>query len=768
MPSLVDQYNGENLIGTTATTADSNFDDTHPLYQTLHDFADLVQANVALRQGAQIHRYSEDSAGIYAFSRIDRTEQVEYVVALNNSEAADTATFATGSPGGTTFTELWPGSGPSVVADGAGAITVDMPALGLKLYRAEAPIPPSTSAPSISLTTPAEGDEVLGRIEIGATVGTSRYVEVTFALAVDGGAYEPIGTDDNAPYRVFYDVSEFTPGATLTFKAIVDDLSGNIASDKVNVAVGVEEPPVVTGFDYAVIHYNRPAGDYGDHTAGPDYWGLHLWGDGIDPSEITTWPIGKPFEGEDEFGRFAWIERSDGSDVNFIIQNQGVKDTEPDRDFNADETPQIWINQGDETIYTTQADAQGYVTIRYHRPDGDYGTPSPDFNTFWGLHLWGDAIDPSEGTSWTSPKPPTGIDDYGAFWEVLIADSSQPVNFIIHRGDNKDPGPDESFIPAEIPTVWKQSGDLEIYPSRGAAENFATIHYHRPDGDYGDNTSSDFNDFWGMHVWTGALNPNPSWQEPVRWDQLDIFGPVFKIDLVDDAPLLAYIIHRGDNKDPGPDQFLVFDEWGYEVWQLSGAEPEKPYVLPILGEGAAPGNIDQQQAYWVAEDTIAWASGGDPSADYRLYYAPTGGMTLGAVDVEGGSFLDLNPGAPFPDGVDGFLHLAGMPTLKISPADLGLIPAILKGQIAVQVTKAGVRLDATGLQIPGVLDDLYSYNGDLGITWDGDIPTISLWAPTAKSVTFHHFEDSDPATTSTVMSMTLDPATGVWRIVGDS
>ena len=41
----------------------------------------------ALRSGAQIHRFSSDGPGVYAFSRIDRDERVEYVVALNNSEA---------------------------------------------------------------------------------------------------------------------------------------------------------------------------------------------------------------------------------------------------------------------------------------------------------------------------------------------------------------------------------------------------------------------------------------------------------------------------------------------------------------------------------------------------------------------------------------------------------------------------------------------------------------------------------------------------------
>ena len=39
-------------------------------------------------------------------------------------------------------------------------------------------------------------------------------------------------------------------------------------------------------------------------------------------------------------------------------------------------------------------------------------------------------------------------------------------------------------------------------------------------------------------------------------------------------------LHRGHTKDPGPDQFLVFDAYGHEVWQLQGADPEKPYVAP--------------------------------------------------------------------------------------------------------------------------------------------------------------------------------------------
>ena len=773
MPSVVAAYNDDDLIGTAATTADDNFDTTHPLYQTLAAYAQLVDTHLALRQGAQLHRYSEGAAGIYAFSRIDRTEKVEYIVALNNSEAADSATFATDSPN-TTFTEIYPGSGFAFASDGVGTVTVDVPALGVKVYQADAVVPTATSAPGIAVTSPTSGAEVLGLVEVVATLGSDAYAEVTFAMSVAGGAYEPIGTDDNAPYRIFYDVSHLPAGTEVTFKAIVD-ADGNLNSDKVGVLIGEEASPPPPGSSaYAVIHYLRTDGDYGDHTSGDynDFWGLHLWGD---IQETIEWTAPKSFLGEDEYGRFAWVRLADSAtEVGFIVHRGDTKDgTNDDRFFNPGVSPEIWLKQDDATIYTSQAAAQGYVTIHYHRDDGDYGTASSDYNTFWGLHLWGDAIADGVGTDWTSPRPFDGVDDFGAYWNVPIQATDTPVNFIIHRGDTKDPGPDQSLIPADMPSAWIQSGDEAIYPSHSAAENIVTLHYHRAAGDYGDYASSDFNDFWGMHVWTGAANPNPSWQEPVKPSGSDIYGQIFSVPLLADAAELAYILHRGDAKDPGPDQFLTLDKWGYEVWQLEGEAPDPVdphYVLPILATGGAnAGNIDVQSAYWVDENTILWDVATNPSLDYTLHYTDTGGLEATGTGIVGGTSITLVPGPVSADVRAKFPHLASLPGLSIDAADLALVPDILQGQIAVSAVDAdGSAINATGLQIPGVLDDLYTYDGELGVSWDGDVPTIRVWAPTAKSVDFHLFANADPATTSTVTPMTRDAGNGVWSITGDA
>ena len=81
-------------------------------------------------------------------------------------------------------------------------------------------------------------------------------------------------------------------------------------------------------------------------------------------------------------------------------------------------------------------------------------------------------------------------------------------------------------------------------------------------------------------MWDGAV-PQPAWTDPLRPTGQDVFGIVFRVPLVDGADQLAYILHRGDTKDPGPDQFLVFANYGHEVWQLQGTDPEKPYVAPL-------------------------------------------------------------------------------------------------------------------------------------------------------------------------------------------
>jgi pullulanase-type alpha-1,6-glucosidase len=196
------------------------------------------------------------------------------------------------------------------------------------------------------------------------------------------------------------------------------------------------------------------------------------------------------------------------------------------------------------------------------------------------------------------------------------------------------------------------------------------------------------------------------------------------------------------------------------------------HILTIGAEGGPKGNLAKARAHWVAEDTIAWnLPGVQPDWTITLHTAPEGGLVLGEEGVTGGAEIPLTHD---PAGLSSeiralFPHLASYATFKLPADRLGEVPGALKGQLAVSAADAsGEPFDATSLQIPGVLDDLYTFSGNLGVSFEGAIPTLRVWAPTAKSVKLHLFADSNPATSASVMDMTADPATGVWSITGDA
>lgn len=80
--SQVAAYNDNDLIGTDATTAVSNFDTTHPLYLAISGMAALYHEHTVLRRGQQVIRMTEEEGGAMAFSRVDASGQ-EAVVIMN-------------------------------------------------------------------------------------------------------------------------------------------------------------------------------------------------------------------------------------------------------------------------------------------------------------------------------------------------------------------------------------------------------------------------------------------------------------------------------------------------------------------------------------------------------------------------------------------------------------------------------------------------------------------------------------------------------------
>ena len=96
-PSVTAVYTDNILAGTKASVADSNFDETHPIYRAIAAMAAIRTAEPALRRGEQITRHADheprEGGNSLVISRLDPSGGGEVVVAFNAGNAARDVAF---------------------------------------------------------------------------------------------------------------------------------------------------------------------------------------------------------------------------------------------------------------------------------------------------------------------------------------------------------------------------------------------------------------------------------------------------------------------------------------------------------------------------------------------------------------------------------------------------------------------------------------------------------------------------------------------------
>ena len=192
-------------------------------------------------------------------------------------------------------------------------------------------------------------------------------------------------------------------------------------------------------------------------------------------------------------------------------------------------------------------------------------------------------------------------------------------------------------------------------------------------------------------------------------------------------------------------------------------------VLRVI-VGGIRGDLTKAQAYWLSADTIAWNVATNDGSSVTLFADPDGALTLDGPGVVAGPHTKSWLLTPDPAGLSPalrarFPHLASLAAFKLPPEAVAAAAQSLKGQLAVGAARPGQGVDATSLQIPGVLDDLYAAKAGpvaLGPSFQKGQATLRVWAPTARNLALRLFADSQPATTYTTHAMTLDPASGIW------
>lgn len=201
---------------------------------------------------------------------------------------------------------------------------------------------------------------------------------------------------------------------------------------------------------------------------------------------------------------------------------------------------------------------------------------------------------------------------------------------------------------------------------------------------------------------------------------------------------------------------------------------------PLAGTG-------QLAAHWLDETTIAWPTslvpaGTDPAdLEWSLHHAAAGGMQVVDGEVtgaDGAATLTLVEEG-LPEALaERFPHLADHLALRVEGLSTAEVQDVLTGQVQVLQQQGEVVSAFTGLQVPGVLDDLYAEaaaDRTLGVEWAADgTPTLALWAPTATDVELQLWDEPQAGSLAPA-AVTGEPETlamtreddGTWTVTGE-
>ncbi|NTS75919.1 alpha-amylase [Catenovulum sp. SM1970] len=230
MPSKVPSYNNQSLLGTQKTTADDNFDREHPLYQAFANLSNTFKQHKALRRGVHINRLdTEEEAGVYAFSRVDLTDKVEYLVLFNTSEQIIQPELAATA---NTYVDI--ANNEEFNTNVRNQISAHVPPLSYRILKATSVIKP-LRVNQFKLTSHNNNDELSGEVifqyQMTAQIPTQVPIfEMTSYLSVNGQLFEKIAFDNTLPLTTHIDVSQYPAGTVLKLKTQLSNLAGDVTT----------------------------------------------------------------------------------------------------------------------------------------------------------------------------------------------------------------------------------------------------------------------------------------------------------------------------------------------------------------------------------------------------------------------------------------------------------------------------------------------------------------------------------------------------------
>lgn len=384
----------------------------------------------------------------------------------------------------------------------------------------------------------------------------------------------------------------------------------------------------------------------------------------------------------------------------------------------------------------------GCVRLHYHRYDSDYQG--------WGLHVWGKGYDGSP-VAWTAPLEISGFDEYGAYWDIPYKEGVGDLNFIIHKGDNKDPDGDRVYPdPDSNKEIWAVTGDSTAYTTKEAViesmdgkfeENTVTLkdigivkietapagdvptgtvrlYYHRFDDDY---------QGWGLHVWGKGYAGDPvAWTDPLPITGITDYGTYWDIPYKEGEGDLNFIIHKGDLKDPQPDRVYPDPDQNKEIWAVSGD---------------VTAYTDPQKALAAAGNKVISAT------------------IIGKRQIRVEFRNEIKSAIYIRDGY------SWVPLTKLDTSQAPVYLLTTREDLDFNKTykiECGSMVGYTRLS-PTVIDEVMAYDGELGAIYSKEETTFKLWAPLASKVMLKIYEEGDSLAPYIVKDLEKGEK-GVWSI----
>jgi len=311
------------------------------------------------------------------------------------------------------------------------------------------------------------------------------------------------------------------------------------------------------------------------------------------------------------------------------------------------------------------------------------------------------------------------------------------------------------FVAATLVACGGSDSNVIVGPGDG--DNISELNYLRKDASY---------EGWGLHVWNkpgcdgAAESAVTDWASPLPHSSVGANGAVYNIALKPGATCVNYVMHKGDDKEPGGDRQWDLTTLGKKVYLAQGK-------VDLSATPVALSVYESQKGAFIDATTIAWDTS---SADsFELHYLPGGKFEVndatGEVVSVSTNVITLSD-KTMPEGVA--KRYGNYKAFAFTLPEGVTLDTLLQGQLVVVAKNAeGKIIDATGMQLAPVLDAVYATGDEgaqtetLGAVVNGSAATFKLWAPTAKNVALYLYDDNLDAIGGAV-TMTRK-ANGTWE-----